>query len=325
MAQSRLSSPDMLGLKWTRRRPPHPVKLLTTLFRRYGAAKMPLPRTVIERGILKELTLELRPPKFRVHMLVPTIIPGQSIKAKTVTVSSTDKVSDACRTFAEAIAVDKAATGQYRVWRISSNAGTEDALFPVETLRTCGATLLDGEQGLVEEEFVDSSEEFAVEFMMPTSEWVVNASEISATSAPPPPKSEPLFGNNPDFFAKLERERTIVPYTGTGSGTQPSKSTALTKVSSSSSRGKAGEPGTMGLGNMLVDLTACYILRSLTVTKGQHLFYELGNPVPRTHPRAYGLLPGRCIRRGTQPGQPTRHARTNSAGVRFPALTYMGP
>ena len=41
-----------------------------SIFRRYGPPKFPLPRKVIERGIHKEATLELRPPKFNVHVRI---------------------------------------------------------------------------------------------------------------------------------------------------------------------------------------------------------------------------------------------------------------
>lgn len=249
------SSTMILSLKWTRPRPSHPVKLLTSLFRRYGPPKFPLPRTVIERGILKEASLELHPPKFHVYLLVPESIPGQTVPVKTVTVSSTDKVNDACRVFAEAFASDKALPGLYRVWRIPSNAASDGMLFSASTLRTCGAMLLDDEQGSVEEEFVDSGEGFAVEFMS-NATWVVNAAEISTTPVPvpppPPTQSAPLFNTGNDFFSKMGTKSMKSSATAT---TAPSpfglsNSQANVNKQGSSTRTKLHEPGTMGLGNM---------------------------------------------------------------------------
>ena len=54
-------------------------------------------------------------------------------------------------------------------------------------------------------------------------------------------------------------------------------------------RGKQ-EPGTMGLGNMLVALSIPHV-HTLTASKGQHLLHELCDTVPRAHAGAHGLLP----------------------------------
>ncbi|KAI0741559.1 cysteine proteinase [Daedaleopsis nitida] len=216
----------------------------------YGPPKFPLPRKVIERGIMKEAKLELRPPKFNVHVLVPSSLPGQHTPVKTITVSSTDSVADARKAFAESLSTT--GTGNYRVWRVPPSASSEELLFSVESLRTCGATLLESDQSNVEDELVDSSEELVVEFMKKDG-WLIDVSESTVLPAPPacppPPATQPapLFSSGTDFFTKMQQKTT--PSVGT-TAVSPFKPATVNKPGPSARPKVQQEPGTMGLGNM---------------------------------------------------------------------------
>ncbi|KAH9940921.1 cysteine proteinase [Epithele typhae] len=212
----------------------------------YGTPKFPLPRKVVQRGLAQETALELCPPSFNIHIISTSSIPGQALPPTTVTVSSADKVSNACRAFAEAMDASKAEGGQYRVWRIPSSTTLNSIFIPVDAFRKSGVMLLNGEEGVVEDEFVDSGEAFAVEFMS-SGNWLVDASNFG----PPPPapvsvlpltqtaQPAPLFKPSSDFVSKLE-QRTLPTVSVTA--TSPFKPNAVAH--------KAQEPGTMGLGNM---------------------------------------------------------------------------
>lgn len=279
------------------------LKLIVSIFHRYGPSQLPLPRKVIERGVMKAASLELRPPKFSVHLLVLSSIPGQSVAPLEVTVSSTDKVADARRAFAEGVAPQKASTTQYRIWRIPSQAASTERLFPADTLATCGATELTPAEATVEEEFVDSGEAFVVEFMA-GGQWLVDASKFTVTTngttsqttppPPPPPPAQPapLFGSGPDFFSKLQQKSPPAASTTAVSLFKPSASTR-SKIQQ--------DPGTMGLGNMLV-LASISQNNILIALKGKHLLHEFRASVSRAHPGAHGLFPDGRIPRRAEPG-----------------------
>ena len=287
------------------------LRLIPSFLCRYGPALLPLPRKVIERGVMKQASLELRPPKFSVHLLVLSSIPGQSTAPLEVTVSLTDKVAEARRAFAEAAAPQKASTTQYRVWRIPSQAASTELLFPADTLRSCGATELTSAEITVEDEFVDSGEAFVVEFMN-RGQWLVDASELAAmpngtapqTFPPPPPppltQPAPLFGSGTDFFSKLQQKSPPAVGTPVISPFKPN-ALASSKPNASTRPKVQHDPGTMGLGNMLViaSISGNNVLTSL---KGKHLFHEFCAPVSGAHPRTHGLFPDRCVSRRAKPG-----------------------
>ena len=230
--------------------------IVTALFRRYGEPKYPLPRKVIARGILQEAVLELRPPAFKVHLLAPSSVPGQTTAPKEVVVSSTDKISDARRAFAAAINPQKAASGEFRVWKIASDSSTDQLLFTADDLRSRGASLFEDDERTVGDELVDSSEVFVVEFKN-RDKWIVDSAQVAspsngASTVPPPPSTQPgpLFNSGPDFFTQLQ-QRTA-PTVGTTAVTtfKPSPVSA-NKAGASGSRLKAQhDPGTLGLSNM---------------------------------------------------------------------------
>ncbi|KAI0372717.1 cysteine proteinase [Pilatotrama ljubarskyi] len=235
-----------------------PEEVWTKLKEWYGEPKYPLPRKVIARGIVQEPVLELRPPSFKVHLLAPASIPGQNMPVKEVTVSSTDKIRDVRRAFAAALSPQKAASVQYRVWKIASDASTDQLLFSADTLRGCGASLLADDDGTVGDELVDSSEVFVVEFIN-RDKWIVDPAEVTPLSdgvpvpsgPPPPPPTQPgpLFSSGSDFFSKLQTKTAPVVETATSSAFKPGPITAVSKAGSSAAKVQR-EPGTLGLGNM---------------------------------------------------------------------------
>ncbi|KAI8974530.1 cysteine proteinase [Trametes punicea] len=226
----------------------------------YGEPKYPLPRKVIARGLMQEPMLELRPPTFKVHLLTSATIPGQSMSPKEVTVSSTDKIRDVRHAFAATLNPQKAASGQFRIWKISPDASTDQLLFSADTLRACGSTLLEDSDRTVDDELVDSSEVFVVEFIN-RDKWIVDPAEVTSLSdgapaptqpLPPPPPTQPgpLFNSGPDFFSKLQQRSAPTVGMSSVSPFSPSSGT-VSKANPSTSRPKVQrEPGTLGLGNM---------------------------------------------------------------------------
>lgn len=249
----------LMAMAWTCLTLPFFIDAVMWLYRRYGEPRYPLPRKVIARGLMQEPVLELRPPSFKVHLLTPTSIPGQSSPVREVTVSSTDKIRAVRHAFATAVSPQKAALGQFRVWKTTSNASMDQLLFPADTLRTCGASLLEDDENTVGDELVDTSEVFVVE-LMTREKWILDASEVApppngapSPSAPPPPppptQPGPLFGSGTDFFTQLQKKAPPVT-NATTSAIKPGPANALTK---SSTRPKVQhDPGTLGLGNMYV-------------------------------------------------------------------------
>ncbi|CDO75837.1 hypothetical protein BN946_scf184951.g35 [Trametes cinnabarina] len=232
-----------------------PEEVWTKLTEWYGEPKYPLPRKVIARGILQEPQLELRPPAFKVHLLSPTALPGQNLPPREVTVSSTDKIREVRHAFAAAFNPQKAASGQFRVWKIAPNASTDCALFSVDTLRTCGAALLEDSDRTVDDELVDSSEVFVVEFMTRDS-WMVDAAQVAplsadgASQAPPPPtQAGPIFNSGPDFFSQLQ-QRSAPTVSTTDATSFASSAVTVSKPGPSAKPKVQREPGTLGLGNM---------------------------------------------------------------------------
>ncbi|OSD02956.1 cysteine proteinase [Trametes coccinea BRFM310] len=236
-----------------------PEEVWTKLEEWYGQPKHPLPRTVIARGIMQEPQLELRPPAFKVHLLSPTTVPGQTMPPKEVTVSSTDKIRDVRRTFAMALSPQKASSTQFRVWKIAPDASTDSLLFSADTLRTCGAALLEDSDRTVDDELVDSSEVFVVEFMS-RDHWLVDSAQVtplsdgtaSSSQPPPPPPTQPgpIFNSGPDFFSQLQQKTPAAVSTTSATMFTPG-TVSTSKVGPSSSKPKIQrEPGTLGLGNM---------------------------------------------------------------------------
>ncbi|KAI0644201.1 cysteine proteinase [Trametes meyenii] len=228
----------------------------------YGQPEHPFPRKVILRGPSQQPILELRPPSFKVHLLAPTDIPGQSLPVKEVTVSSTDKIGDACRAFAQTISSSKA-SGQFRVWKIPASASTDRLIFSADSLRSCSAALLEDNGGIVGDELVDSTEVFVVEFFnQDKDKWIVELAEVALpsdgaqppTTVPPPPltqpQSGPLFSPGTDFVSRLE-QKTAPSVATSAVSTYKAGSVSVGKASTSVTRHKVQcEPGTLGLGNM---------------------------------------------------------------------------
>ncbi|KAH9852032.1 cysteine proteinase [Lenzites betulinus] len=227
----------------------------------YGEPTTPLPRKVIARGILQVPVLELRPPSFKVHLLALTSIPGQTLPAKEVIVSSTDKIRDARRAFATAVHPQKATLEHFRVWKISSDASTDQLLFTADSLRTCGAILFEDDEKTVGDELVDSSEVFVVE-LLDDGKWLVDASEVSppsngapAPSTPPPPPPPPtqpnyVFSPGSDFFSQMQQKLPPVASTTAATIFKPGPIVPANKGGPSPRLKPQHEPGTLGLGNM---------------------------------------------------------------------------
>lgn len=243
-----------------------------------------MPRQVIPRGILKEPTIELRPPRIQVLRLVATddstTIDG-SLPPKYVTISSQ---SGLVQLYAEAIAAISDSITKCRFWKVERQ-DLGGVHYPSSKLLQEGGQflggLLDTRNDTVEEALIESGDALVIE--TPVDDvWIVDESKVSSTGlsinnseiTTQAEQAPPLFASGTDFFSRL------TPSTSGSSAKTASTSTvmqsALSTISTTSSnlksavnissvssalgKLKAGTgagrnnhvPGTTGLGNLCV-------------------------------------------------------------------------
>jgi ubiquitin carboxyl-terminal hydrolase 4/11/15 len=216
----------------------------------------PLPRRVIARGIAQEPSLELHPPVFKALRLSndSTINAVTGSPLPTVSLSSTDSVKTLFRHLTNLFPSD--AHLPHRFWLIEGK-DLEGSEYPPRRLLAHGGYLVYETDKSIEDSAMGSGETFVVEFEQ-DSRWIVDSSQViregnssSLTDIPPP-----LFTPENDFFARF----TKTPSSSTSKGSTivdnifsklaTSGFTGSTSFGSSSLRGKAQEPGTLGLSNM---------------------------------------------------------------------------
>jgi ubiquitin carboxyl-terminal hydrolase 4/11/15 len=203
---------------------------------------------VVERGALKQTSLELRPPRLKALRL------GQDANSKEMcfsylTLSSGDTIKALCAKLVEAVAPDPEAKKSYRVWKIDNLEDDWAALEMTSSkLQSSGGKLLEEFDKTLEEADVESNDAFVVEFKQPNG-WVVADSKPlpkpPITIAGRPGVPAPLFKSNEGFFNRM------------GNNASSSATSSFTKVSDDwktpmARKEKIVEPGTLGLGNMCV-------------------------------------------------------------------------
>lgn len=210
---------------------------------------------MIARGILKELGLELRPPRFKVLTLQKsesTLISGPPHLY--VTTSITDTVAHLCTILISA--VNSGMNKPARVWSIDS---TEfgGSLYPSSRLSQDDPKILYPSDQTLEEAVIESDDAFVVEFQE-NGFFIADPREKSSkstlSSVPPP-----LFSSDTDFFSQKfgsSSSSTSTSSKFTSSSAVNTKAIpglfkANTYGSSTTTRNQTvHEPGTLGLGNM---------------------------------------------------------------------------
>ncbi|KAH9933298.1 uncharacterized protein B0H18DRAFT_982923 [Fomitopsis serialis] len=227
----------------------------------YGEAKHELPRKVIVRGVQAEATIELHPPRLKVHVLTSNAVPGVSMPPRFVTVSSKDTSDTLLKTFSSSVAGDEPRL--CRVWKLSEGDSSWDQLSCTpEHLKQRGGTILMPSERTVDEELIEAGDSFVVEFSE-DGKWIVNENEIPAqpggvsasNSQSTVTQSTPkLFGQD-DFWGAIQAKTSSTSVSNiTSSPAKPVLSNSSNRIGSSAvvtrSKGGGSEPGTLGLGNM---------------------------------------------------------------------------
>ncbi|KAH8093309.1 cysteine proteinase [Cristinia sonorae] len=216
----------------------------------YGQPEWPLPRKVITRGFMNEASLEIMPPRLKVHLLVRESQLSPPPAPAYVTVSIKDTVRSLSMTMAKAVgAADSSAP--IRLWKLPEETDYPSLEYPVSELKQVG-TLLDADgRKSIEDALINSGDAFVVEirtdqgWLAPDPDSQVPVSETST------PQSTRLFGT-PNFFDQLQAKSS------------PTSSVELSKPDSSPFKPASAmkskynvqvkaskiDPGTLGLSNL---------------------------------------------------------------------------
>jgi|ERR1700722_2104275 len=220
---------------------------------RYGTSPNPLPRRVIARGNAQEPTLELH----TLHLKVFRLSDGfgsANLPYSFVLLSSQDSVKTLCKHIVDAF--PSHAHLPHRIWMIEAD-DLDGLNYPWSRLYTHGAEMVRGSDITIEEQRIQASDAFIVEFKQ-GNDWVVDASKVQGKKLPlqadvPPP----LFSIETDFFNRLTKSTSstaskVATAAGDFVSKLPSHSPFMRSVAlgSSTSHGRPQEPGTLGLGNM---------------------------------------------------------------------------
>ena len=226
---------------------------------RYGPPIHPLPRRVIARGAAKQATIELRPLRLKVFRLVKAYVDRDSTPHPYLTISAGETISSLCSKLAAAASPDGQTSSPYRIWSLPSDDSTRTE-FLGSQLPLSQAKIIEESEQTLEEKELESGDAFVVEFKL-SDGWIVEVPKAAPLAIEPP---QPIFQSNDGFFNKmsstLPSTSSIVPYKSTlynafsitSSSSRSSTSTAVTLPGKSVS--KTMDPGTLGLGNMSVQL-----------------------------------------------------------------------
>ncbi|KAF8141639.1 cysteine proteinase [Boletus edulis] len=225
----------------------------------YGLATHPLPRSVIARGHLGEPSLELRPPRLKVLVLVDSQSDGPIGPSHNYVTLS---IKDTVMTLGKELVASVSARSNvlHRIWKIQPGeyAGSQ---FPASKLAVYGAELLEINDKTIEDALIEFDDPFVVEFQK-DGKWIADQPSsvplLTASSVPPP-----LFGGGEDFFSRLGKGSATTSVTQIQPRQVPSpapSATSSVKAQDShlahfksfgfSKNRVPQEPGTLGLGNM---------------------------------------------------------------------------
>ncbi|KAI0077704.1 cysteine proteinase [Panus rudis PR-1116 ss-1] len=219
----------------------------------YGTPQYPLPRKVIPRGIMEEPSLELHPPRLKVHLLSDGIVNDQQ-DAVPLTISTKDSL----KSLNDAIlkAVEKPGANTRRVWRLTEGGSWTKLHYPSSRLKSDGASPLESDSTkTVEEAMIESGDTFVVEEAKSDGSWLIEgmpkSAVVSGTSTPIETTSAPpkLFGEGPDYFTTLQSKVASVKDKYEKASTL--KPPVTIKLGPQNRpKGSKIAPGTLGLGNM---------------------------------------------------------------------------
>ncbi|KAJ8518564.1 hypothetical protein ONZ45_g4395 [Pleurotus djamor] len=214
-----------------------PSEVWNALVSWYGPALKPLPRKVIERGVAKQTTLELYPPRFKVLRLIKSE-PSPTSKHKaapSITISAHDSVKTLLET-ARALFTEE--TTEYRVWKVDTTLlDVEGPEFPISELKLNHGKVIAPSDKTLESAMLDSEDLIVIEFQDADGAWLVDSADMEAAPFRP-------FESRDGFFNRMGSRPSTEPTTELAPAPKYSfKTTPVRKVVSI-------DRGTLGLGNM---------------------------------------------------------------------------
>lgn len=207
---------------------------------RYGEPNITLARTAIARGIQKQVSLELHPPRLRVLRLASTESTDANNDAPShpyVTLSSSDTMITLCQRLTKAIAPDEDFLPPALIWKVEpSGDDFNHAEYPLAEFRLDNGKRITPSNATLADEGIESEDAFVIEFARDDGTWV------SST-----PVFKPVFSSGSGFFNRLQPSQQTTVTTSRTSTSDSGYSNSIFKVPAKT---KSIEPGTLGLGNM---------------------------------------------------------------------------
>lgn len=213
------------------------------MYHRYGPPPISLPRTAIERGISRQVSLELHPPRLKVLRMTrdETVSSSSPPSHPYVTVSSEDNLTTLCNRLAAALTDESILLLKFRVWKVEPNSTDFDLPeFPLSRMASCSPTLISpSSTETVDQAGIQAMDAFVVEFA-DGDNWLYA-------------EDKPLFPSSEGFFNRMTRTSSTSSFGGLFNNiTSKSTYSSLTngRTSYSTNSNKSLVPGTLGLGNM---------------------------------------------------------------------------
>lgn len=213
---------------------------------------------MILRGISKEATIELRPPRLKVLLLEKsnsTDIHGPPHAYVTMSIHST--VRNLCSRLAATVGKATPANAA-RIWKVEGRE-FDGSLYPSSRLHMDGPEILTPSDQTLEEAMIEPEDAFVVEFVENGTFIIIDPDKLPAkpnsmTIAVPPEVPPPLFSSGDDFFSQISKRGNNWSSSSSSKYASSSKSAGFYKSSgfgSTYTRNQTiQDPGTLGLGNM---------------------------------------------------------------------------
>ncbi|KAF7309998.1 hypothetical protein MIND_00372600 [Mycena indigotica] len=209
----------------------------------YGAPTYTLPRQVVQRGVMNELSVELYPLRLSVLRMVSVrSLDDQETEPATVVVSATSSIEEASKLLVASVRPsDVPEKGPRRIWRANKPPvlGFETIEFLVDDYARYECEVFDMGPRTLDEMGIQQDDHFVVEFK--GDQWLApTPPEKSVTIVGP--VAPPMFPSNEGFFNKMGNSRAVGPKSS------PTFTPRFTPIAGPPL--KPIEPGTLGLGNM---------------------------------------------------------------------------
>jgi ubiquitin carboxyl-terminal hydrolase 4/11 len=223
---------------------------------------------VIARGILRQVTIELRPPRLKVLLLERSNLTNiHGPPHPYVILSINDTVRHLCSLLATTVGSADKAVNAARIWKVEGKEFI-GMLYPSGRLHFDAPEILTPSDQTLEDAMIEPEDAFVVEFLENGS-FIVDPEKLpskssSSTTTIQPEVPPPLFSSGDDFFSQMGKKQSSWSTASSSKYAFPSKPNhGFYKSSGSGSMTTRSLPiqdlGTLGLGNMYGDFAASMI------------------------------------------------------------------